>query len=233
MNTPTTHPLVAAYLGELHQLLAGIDPADRAEVMAGVREHLDVALGGSDADENQVRRVLAELGAPREVADEAYAGRVPATAVQRVEPMRRAWVPIVVLLLQAIALLLVVIVVTGAAAVVVSESYIDGVKVPGSSELSGSPLVGSLAGMLMSLPMWALAALLVGLSPLWTAREKVMYAPLVPVAAVLLGAVPQLGYVLIGVTGVYAGTWIALALVVVGGGWLITRLTRRATTRVP
>ena len=32
----------------LDRLLAGIDPGDRAEVMSGVREHLDTALPGSN-----------------------------------------------------------------------------------------------------------------------------------------------------------------------------------------
>lgn len=36
--TPTTHPLVTAYLDELDRLLAGIDPGDRAEVVSGVRD---------------------------------------------------------------------------------------------------------------------------------------------------------------------------------------------------
>ena len=77
--TPTTHPLVASYLEDLDQLLAGIDPGDRAEVMAGVREHLDTALPGSDpVTDDDVRAALTELGPPHAVADEAYAGRPPA-----------------------------------------------------------------------------------------------------------------------------------------------------------
>ena len=63
----------------LNRLLAGIDPGDRAEVMSGVREHLDTALPGSDpVTDDDVRAALAELGPPHAVADEAYAGRPPA-----------------------------------------------------------------------------------------------------------------------------------------------------------
>ena len=73
---PVTHPMVGAYLNELDRLLAGIDPGERAEVLSGVREHLVGALAGRTAvTDEDVRGVLAELGPPQAVADEAYAGR--------------------------------------------------------------------------------------------------------------------------------------------------------------
>lgn len=76
MTSAVTHPLVSAYLRDLERLLGGIDAGERAEVLAGVHEHLDVTLppGASDDD---VRHTLAELGSPQSVADEAYAGRPP------------------------------------------------------------------------------------------------------------------------------------------------------------
>jgi hypothetical protein len=46
-----------------------------------------------------------------------------------------------------------------------------------------------------------------------------------------MGLLPTLGWGLIGVNGVYAGAWTALALVIVGGGWLLLRLTRKASAR--
>ena len=164
--TPTTHPLVAAYLEELDRLLAGIDPGDRAEVMAGVREHLDTALPGSDpVTDDDVRTALAELGPPHAVADEAYAGKPPAVTppVPRVGPMSRVWVPILVVILQVIALLFVLIIVGGFPAV--STAGVDGVEVPGSAELTGNPLFGSLAAIMFTLPLWATVALLVGTVP--------------------------------------------------------------------
>ena len=45
MSAHTTHPLVDAYLRDLELLLHGVEPGERAEVLAGVREHLDGRLG--------------------------------------------------------------------------------------------------------------------------------------------------------------------------------------------
>ena len=84
---------------------------------------------------------------------------------------------------------------------------------------------------MFTLPLWATVALLVGLSPLWVGREKAAEALLIPGAALLMGILPLIGYWLIGINGVYAGTWTAVALIILGGGWLMTRLTRRAATR--
>ena len=232
--TPTTHPLVASYLEELDRLLAGIDPGDRAEVMAGVREHLDTALPGIDPiSDDDVRAALAELGPPHAVADEAYAGRPPAIPppAPRVGPMSRVWVPILVVILQTIALLFVLIIIGGVSAASVVTTTVNGVTDPESVELTGSPLLGSLAAIMFTLPLWATVALLVGLSPLWAGREKAAVVLLVPGAALLMGILPLIGYWLVGVNGVYAGTWIAVAFILFGGGWLMTRLTRTAAAR--
>ena len=78
MSAHTTHPLADAWLRDLELLLHGIDPGERAEVLAGVREHLDGSLP-PDATDDDVRRALADLGSPQSVADEAYADRaIPA-----------------------------------------------------------------------------------------------------------------------------------------------------------
>ena len=231
--TPTTHPLVAAYLEELDRLLAGIDPGDRAEVMSGVREHLDTALHGSDpVTDDDVRAVLAELGPPHAVADEAYADRPPAVVppVPRVGPMSRVWVPILVVILQVIALLFVLIIVGGFPAV--TTASVDGVRPRvARRELTGNPLFGSLAAIMFTLPLWATVALLVGTVPLWVGREKAAEALLIPGAALLMGVLPLIGYWLIGVNGVHAGTSTGVVLIILGGGWLMTRLTRRAAAR--
>ena len=181
--TPTTHPLVASYLEELDRLLAGIDPGDRAEVMAGVREHLDTALPGSDpVTDDDVRAALAELGPPHAVADEAYAGRPPAVPPPgpRVGPMSRVWVPILVVILQVIALLFVLIIIGGIPAVISVTATSMGSTDPESAELTGNPLLGSLAAIMFTLPLWATVALLVGLSPLWVGREKAAVVLLIP-----------------------------------------------------
>lgn len=234
MSQSTTHPLAAAYLEELDRLLAGIDPGERAEVMSGVREHLEGALATHDpVDEDAVREALAELGPPQAVADEAYAGR-PAYAPSsppRVGAMSRPWVPVVVAILTAVGLLLVVLVAGTAGGVTSSTSMDSSGHVVETSELSGAlPWSPLLASLTLALPLWAAVALLVGLSPLWVGREKLV-ALVIPAAALLMATLPMLGWWLVGVNGVYAGAWAALALVVAGGGWLMAGLTRRASAR--
>jgi hypothetical protein len=237
MTQHTTHPLVSAYLEELERLLAGIDPGDRAEVMSGVREHLDSALRGlgshDHVGDDEVREVLAELGSPQTVADEAYAGRPAYGPISpaRVGPMSRPWVPVVVAILTAVGMFLVILVggtmgsVTGSTAVDSSGVVVE------TSELSGSPLLGSFAAIMLTLPLWATIALFVGLSPLWVGREKIVVALMLPATALLMGLLPMLGWWLVGINGVYAGAWTALALVIGVGGWLMVRLTRRASAR--
>jgi hypothetical protein len=138
-------------------------------------------------------------------------------------------VPVLVVILQVIALLFVLIIIGGMSAVVTTT--VNGATDPASAELTGSPLLGSLAAIMFTLPLWATIALLVGLSPLWVGREKAAVVMLVPGAALLMGILPLIGHWLVGVNGVYAGTWIAVALILFGGGWLMTRLTRRAAAR--
>lgn len=239
MTPGTTHPLVAAYLAELDRLLAGIEPRERADVMLGVREHLDSALGATGGDDQTVRDALAELGPPQLVADEAYAGRQPTTAASpRPAPvMARSWVPVVVAVVTAVALLMTILIVTAMASVVSSSTSsgdANGVttQVQTSEELAGSPLVGSLAALLATLPLWATVAVLVGVSPLWVRREKVVAMLVIPAAALLLGVLPQLGWWLIGANGVYGGAWVGLILVLLAGGAILTRSTRKAAARV-
>lgn len=69
-----THPLVTDYLDRLSTLLDDLDPGDRAEILDGVREHLDAALAShAAAGDDGVRAVLDELGTPDDVAREAHA----------------------------------------------------------------------------------------------------------------------------------------------------------------
>lgn len=235
MNQHTTHPLVAAYLEELDRLLAGIDPADRADVMAGVREHLDGALSApGPAGDDEVRRVLAELGPPQAVADEAYAGR-PAYAASAPAPvgrLSRPWVPVVVAVLTAVGVLLVLLVSASMGAITTSTSVDSAGAVGETTVLGVSTLFGTLvAALAATLPLWVTVAVLVGLSPLWVGREKAVVAALVPAAALLVVTLPLLGWWLVGINGVYVGAWTALALVVVGGSWVMVRITQRAAAR--
>lgn len=94
---------VAAYLDDVARMLASIDPVDRAEILAGLREHIDAALdderagvagSANDSDEahvsdEQVRRVLAELGPPEQVAAAALSDRGPEPGQYGVPPSPR------------------------------------------------------------------------------------------------------------------------------------------------
>ncbi|MBF5082637.1 hypothetical protein [Quadrisphaera sp. INWT6] len=73
------HPLVHAYLSDLGRALAGADPRERADVLDGVREHLDEALGdGAPVETADVRRVLADLGPVEAIAAQATRAELPA-----------------------------------------------------------------------------------------------------------------------------------------------------------
>ena len=239
MTPGTTHPLVSAYLEELEGLLGGIDPRERSDVMLGVREHLDGALGSAAAGDQEVREALAELGPPQLVADETYAGRPPTTGVQtgNAPVMARTWVPVVVAILTAVAVLLTILVVSTMGGTVSSSSSSSGdvngvaAQVQTREELTGSPLIASLVALLVTLPLWTTVAVLVGISPLWVRREKLVAVLLIPGAALLMGLLPQVGWWLIGAKGVYGGAWTALILVLLGGGTILARSTRKAAAR--
>ncbi|SED63654.1 HAAS signaling domain-containing protein [Ruania alba] len=93
------------YQDDLARLLAALEPAERAEVLDSVREHIDAALAevGNEPTEEDVNRILSELGSPGAVAEAALAerpgptSRGPATpgafgGTWREQLMRR-WVP--------------------------------------------------------------------------------------------------------------------------------------------
>ncbi|MFG2834188.1 HAAS signaling domain-containing protein [Streptomyces zaomyceticus] len=75
MNTTDRHPLVTAYLDSVARETAELPAERRAELLADLREHIEVS--GAENDE-QLRAVLAELGEPRTVAASALAEEPPA-----------------------------------------------------------------------------------------------------------------------------------------------------------
>lgn len=75
----TTHPLVSSYLDDLARMLADIDPGERDDILASVREHLDLEIEGPEASESTVWAALFRLGPPEKVAAEAR--RTSPTAV--------------------------------------------------------------------------------------------------------------------------------------------------------
>ncbi|WP_030238868.1 HAAS signaling domain-containing protein [Streptomyces sp. NRRL S-350] len=74
MNSPIEHPLVRAHLDAVTRFTAPLAEERRRELLADLREHIEVSLADHDpADETAVRRVLEQLGSPRRIADAALA----------------------------------------------------------------------------------------------------------------------------------------------------------------
>lgn len=70
----TTHPQVGAYLDDLARMLVDIDPGERDDILASVREHLDAEISSGDGTDAVVHAALLRLGPPEQVAAEARAG---------------------------------------------------------------------------------------------------------------------------------------------------------------
>ncbi|MEO7270026.1 MAG: hypothetical protein ABIW49_12550 [Knoellia sp.] len=238
MTSALSHPLVSAYLRDLELLLHGVEPGERAEVLAGVHEHLDTSLAPSASDED-VRRSLAELGSPQSVAEEAYAGR-PSFAVSRppttaVRPgvMSRGWVPVTAGILIGLALCLVLLAVgagSGYSTTSINSSDPSSQGFPQEVTLFNSGPSALIAGLLFSWPLWVSAAVIVGISPLWTSRQKWSLQLLTPVSAIILWALPAIGWTLTRAElGINIGAWAGLSLTIVGGGFLLLRTCRTGT----
>ncbi|WP_265522685.1 HAAS signaling domain-containing protein [Oerskovia flava] len=138
-TSPATHA-VDAYLDELARMLAHADPVERADVLGGVREHVDARLAelGRPPTEADVTAVLTALGPPEQVAGEASAGAPAPFAPRRKRPgtLTGTWVPLVTTLALFLGFL-------------------------------GSALV-------LPWVVWLVGAVLLGVSTLWTVREKVL-----------------------------------------------------------
>ncbi|GAA2787427.1 HAAS signaling domain-containing protein [Kitasatospora aburaviensis] len=108
MNNPTEHPLVRAHLDAVDRCTAPLPAERRHELLADLREHIELALAEYDrADDDAVRHVLALLGDPRRIADAALAedGRPrpePETARRTTLTLLLAVLPLPLLLVPAI-----------------------------------------------------------------------------------------------------------------------------------
>lgn len=235
MTSTLTHPLVSAYLRDLELLLHGVDPGERAEVLAGVHEHLDASLvpGASDED---VRRSLAELGSPQSVADEAYAGRTssappsPSLGHPRPGVMSRGWVPVTVGLVLGLALVLIVLITSSLTGYSTTSTSSDSMGMFTTETIQrGSPAFPGIAVfvLILTVMVWLPPLFLCLLSPLWTGREKAVLALTLPVAASALTALPDLGWALTKAEiGINVGAWIGLAISLLGCGYVVLRISR-------
>jgi hypothetical protein len=229
------HPLVARYLQDLDVLMRGIEPVERAEVVEGVREHIEASLDSTARTDADVRAALDEVGPATAVAEEASAGRPGPGAFVRRPVTSRAWLPAVVAGLEALTLLVVFLVVS--TTTVVSTGSVSSTTASGrtittqtQSSFDGS-ISGAIEALFASLPFWLVVIVLVAITSLWTGREKALLIALPLATAVAFGVLPTLGYALVGITGVYVGAWTAIALVGGGGGVGLWVLVRRAVAR--
>ncbi|NNM46540.1 HAAS signaling domain-containing protein [Knoellia koreensis] len=229
MTAPTTHPLAAAYLHDLELLLHGVEPGERAEVLAGVREHLEGAVGPGASDD-EVRAALAELGPPQAIADEAYAGRSPEPARAPSAPpapargaISRPWVPIVVACILGLGLLTLVAVALGglgySTETVVSS---DGEVKTRVTEFDSTMVLFALPWHLFTVAL-PVAALTVP-SPLWTRAERIRMIAVAPLSLVLIAGLPAIGYAITRTEiGINVGAWISLAVIIIAAVWIFGR----------
>ncbi|WP_456787931.1 HAAS signaling domain-containing protein [Cellulomonas sp. P5_C5] len=84
----TVPPLVAAYLADLDRRLSGADPAERADILDAIREHVDAAVDelGHEPTADEVRQILADLGP----VDDVAAAWSPEDADLPARPARRS-----------------------------------------------------------------------------------------------------------------------------------------------
>ncbi|MET8629181.1 hypothetical protein ABZW30_36530 [Kitasatospora sp. NPDC004669] len=73
MNNPIEHPLVRAHLDAVARYTATLPAERRRELLADLREHIEVSLAEGPAGDDAVRTVLEQLGTPRQIADAALA----------------------------------------------------------------------------------------------------------------------------------------------------------------
>ncbi|MER6400768.1 hypothetical protein ABT263_32705 [Kitasatospora sp. NPDC001603] len=109
MTDTLAHPLVRDYLSSVEALTAALPELHRRELLADLREHIEVALADAGhLDGDGVRGVLDQLGAPGEIAAAALAeepgddrpvpesgGRTAVTAALIAVPLPAALVPVI------------------------------------------------------------------------------------------------------------------------------------------
>lgn len=186
-GVPVASGLAERYLADVAALLADADPAFRAEVLAGVRDHLQAALGAPPWPESEVRAALAELGPPEEIArvtlDQPDAGRLqpgrpaaphpaPGGAPSGTVPLlSRPWVPPVATTLIAVGLI---------PALLLTARFATGTGIGGAALPFTALLLGPFG------PLMLVGALLVSISPLYSTADRVAAWLVVPWCAAVV-----------------------------------------------
>ncbi|MEO7270025.1 MAG: hypothetical protein ABIW49_12545 [Knoellia sp.] len=211
MSTPVAHPLVSAYLRDLEMLLHGVEPGERAEVLGGVREHLEAA-APPGASEEDVRVVLAEFGSPHYVADEAYAGRPGPSIAAPVRRRPSPWLAHVACFINGAGLVfLTLLTALGAFA---------------SGALKPHPAEWVFMAMAFAIP-WFAIMVLTSMTEVWGSPDKFRSILLYPMTLVLLALVTWL----VGLAQFDVLVHLAALLVLAGAVWTLVRLVR--STRAP
>lgn len=236
MTDPLPNDRVGVYLDDVARRLTDLDPGERAEILAGLREHLAGALaeGPQPPTAADVGRVLDELGPPEDVAAAALAdldrgsahGPRSSRPVGRSPVLSRAWMPAVV----GALLVLGCAVVLGPALVAAVRLAFNGAPADGS--VMSAELLAVGAGAVLGLPVWALAAGLMLTSPLWAGAYRLLGVLLLPglvlATAVVLGVA---GSALLNASGLVpvAGVLVLAA----AASWSVVKVWRSGAARAP
>ena len=87
MTVPHAEHLVADYLTRLEMAANMLPPGERADLMDGIREHIDTALAtGTVSDEAGMRTLLDRLGEPEAIAASALENNDPGPALHMGAP---------------------------------------------------------------------------------------------------------------------------------------------------
>ncbi|QDQ12725.1 HAAS signaling domain-containing protein [Streptomyces spectabilis] len=87
--TAPDHALVRAYLTEVERATTALPAARRAELLADLREHIDVSLAEAGTrDDTTVRGILDQLGSPATIAASAMAEAAPVPDAPEPERLR-------------------------------------------------------------------------------------------------------------------------------------------------
>lgn len=206
MTSALSHPLVSAYLRDLELLLRGVEPGERAEVLAGVHEHLDASMAPGASDD-QVRRSLAELVSPQSVADEAYAGRPAPASAAPPQSRPNPWPAQIANVINGLSLLLL--------------ALLTLLRVMGSGATAPHSIEWIFFGATFAIP-WLLLVVLTSFTDAWGSGDKVRSILLYPMTLVTLAVATWLvGLAQFDVLGV-----LAALLVLAGGVWILIRLIR-------
>lgn len=195
MNSSGTR--AETYLDDLARMLADLDPAERDDVLAGIREHLDAILGEHYDDVAAVEAALLRIGPPEQVAAEAR--RSAASGLENsdavTQPPQAApsfaaapafaaaiWARIAVAttLLVTVPFLLLALWTRASAAVQAGGSgWPDTVGMFGSNGLEVALL------MALTSPLWVIALVCTLVAPTFRRRTRVRLALLGPVSFVV------------------------------------------------